>query len=157
MTTTNPAGGPTIHDEAPVVGYHDLDTDDVVQAMGERDTALAAQQPSSIPEGWEHDNFFVPNLPEEPFSLVDYDTGEELGPFRKEEFVTDPTTNITSAHDPEGKPFILRVIAQGPGTLDNVLDNGIVNRYIVSKLKDGELEEPELPGPAPTHMEDEDF
>lgn len=125
-----------------------------VKAQGAKDAAAAAQVPSPVPEGWENTQFKTPDLPvDEPFTISILSQGLEYGPFRQDEFTTEPD-NITTAHLEDGHPFILRVLDQWAQqdtiAMNCVMDDGTTEMLVVKALRDNtlEIEEPTFGDPA---------
>lgn len=126
------------------------------------DARQAALMPSTLPKGAKGVTFLVPELPvNEPFTLTEIPAtganapddgapGRVLGPFQPDEFVTDPATNVTTAHDPDtGTPVVLCVLDQWPDpdepnrlvlqVVHNDVDEPPV-RYLVTTLPDNTVE-----------------
>jgi hypothetical protein len=92
------------------------------------------------PPGYEETVFAVPNLPSGPFTLQDADDdGDTMGPFRGDEFVPEPETNIMVRQAPGESPVYLRVLNQDGGELQTVDGLGNEHLHRIVSLDDNSL------------------
>lgn len=111
-----------------------------IARLGAVDAANAARMPSTVPEGWEADNFITPDLPGVQFTIRQFSPLKELGPFDPGDFIPD-AHGILSAHvRGSGEAVILRVIGQSNKELTCVDGDGNIYRCVLHILPDTELE-----------------
>jgi hypothetical protein len=101
---------------------------------------MTDQLSSISPPGYEQHVFETPNLPMEPFMLQDIgEPGGPEGPYRADEFTTEPLTNIMFSQEAGDHPEYLRVLKQDGALLTTVDSDGATHTQQIITIPDNTM------------------